>query len=295
MDVMFFNARLTIIFVLFLKNVCPETLRTYRMENYCGQEISMILDSVYNGELVFSSDGMSNCTVTIESWYSVPYLQFYFEDFDVGSDDCLTDKLLMKDGESVYSPAISGLGPKLCGSDKPADSYRTYTRYLRIEYQTRRYYPRSVSFSIVFNSFDVGTCAAWETRCDNGHCIRDEMNCNGYNPCGDHSDCNLTVGSIVGIVIGSLAGLAILLAVSVVLICRHRRLKFRNVPPQGPVPTIATSYVNYAHPSQPGVIPSYINPWYSTGQQQALPDPPAYEYSSVPFMPQAQISSQSGK
>ncbi|KAK3576103.1 hypothetical protein CHS0354_032228 [Potamilus streckersoni] len=295
MDVIFLIAKVTVLFLLLLKNVKTVTLRTYRMEENCQGEISMILGTFHSGKLVFHSDGMSNCSVTIETWYSDPYIQFYFEDFDVGTDDCLTNKLMMKDGNSVYAPQIIGLGSKLCGSEKPDDVYRTFTRYLRIEYETKRYYPGTpVHFSIIFNAFDVGICESWETRCNNGHCIQDEMNCNGYNPCGDHSDCKLPVGSIVGIVIGSLAGLAILLTVIVVSICCYRRRKFRNLPPHCPVPNVATGYVLSTSASQTGAIPSSYNPWYSTGHHQVLLGT-AYENSPVPPMPPAQVSSQPEK
>ncbi|KAK3576107.1 hypothetical protein CHS0354_032232 [Potamilus streckersoni] len=295
MDVIFFIARLTLLFLVLLKDVYTATPQTYRMEEYCQGEISMIMGDFHSGKLVFHSDGMSNCSVTVASWYTEPYIQFYFEDFEVGTDDCLRDKLMIKDGNSVYSTQITGLGSKLCGSEKPDDVYRTFTRYLRIEYETRRVYPGTpVHFSIIFNAFDVGICDSWEIRCDNGRCIQDEMNCNGYNPCGDHSDCKLPVGSIVGIVIGSLAGLAIVMTVIVVSICCYRRRKFRNMPSQGRVPNTTTGYVISTFASHPGAIPSSSNPWYSTGHQQVLLGT-AYENSPVPPMPPAQISSQPEK
>ncbi|KAK3579797.1 hypothetical protein CHS0354_022106 [Potamilus streckersoni] len=138
-------------------------------------------------------------------------------------------------------------------------------------------------------------CDSWEIRCDNGRCIQDEMNYNGYNPCGDHSDCKLPVGSIVGIVIGSLAGLAIVMTVIVVSICCYRRHKdnecisfsskkefltyrsmvtnnFRHLPTQCPVPNVATDYIISTSSSQLGAIISSYNPWYSTGHHQKLLD-----------------------
>lgn len=50
--------------------------------------------------------------------------------------------------------------------------------------------------------------------------------CNGYNPCGDHSDCAAEIiagGVIAGIVVGSICFIVVLAAVAIV--CRRRRMR----------------------------------------------------------------------
>ena len=37
-----------------------------------------------------------------------------------------------------------------------------------------------------------GVCDSWEYNCDNGRCIDNSLTCNGYNSCGDYSDCDST-------------------------------------------------------------------------------------------------------
>ena len=39
-----------------------------------------------------------------------------------------------------------------------------------------------------FNFFP-GECRSDEYTCDNGRCIDQSLQCNGFNPCGDGSDC----------------------------------------------------------------------------------------------------------
>ena len=62
---------------------------------------------------------------------------------------------------------------------------------------------RSSGLSLIFLLllFIIGVCDSFfEYGCDNGRCIDDSLTCNGYNPCGDHSDCYNTV-TIAGTVV----------------------------------------------------------------------------------------------
>ena len=39
-------------------------------------------------------------------------------------------------------------------------------------------------------SIDIsGRCNETEYKCDNNRCINEDLKCNGFNPCGDYSDC----------------------------------------------------------------------------------------------------------
>ena len=69
----------------------------------------------------------------------------------------------------------------------------------------------------------AGYCDSWEISCDNGRCIDDSLRCNGYNPCGDYSDCQLSVGEISGIAVGAVVCFIITLAIIVVCVRRRRR------------------------------------------------------------------------
>ena len=42
-----------------------------------------------------------------------------------------------------------------------------------------------------------GICYSYEHSCSNGRCIDDSLACNGYNPCGDYSDCDVVLTGII--------------------------------------------------------------------------------------------------
>lgn len=65
------------------------------MEEHCGTEINMILDSVYQLKLqlddvyvfenTITSLNTRSCQTMVEPWYTWPHLMFYFEKLDL---DC---------------------------------------------------------------------------------------------------------------------------------------------------------------------------------------------------------------
>lgn len=69
-----------------------------------------------------------------------------------------------------------------------------------------------------------GNCRSSEHSCNNGRCISDSLTCNGYDPCGDRSDCNNVI--VIGAIVGAAAGSTFLVVCLIVLVicCRRRRL-----------------------------------------------------------------------
>ena len=74
-----------------------------------------------------------------------------------------------------------------------------------------------------------GSCALFESKCSNGRCIHGDLNCNGYNPCGDFSDCDgdRSEGSYLGIIIGSCSAVftftVVIVFIVVFIKCKRRR------------------------------------------------------------------------
>jgi hypothetical protein len=82
--------------------------------------------------------------------------------------------------------------------------------------------------------FSTGICYTDEYACSNGHCIANNISCNGFNPCGDYSDCGnnvisgsssrvFNVGGIIGGVISAVTALVIIVIVAVVVVKRQNR------------------------------------------------------------------------
>ncbi|KAK3589330.1 hypothetical protein CHS0354_026988 [Potamilus streckersoni] len=191
-------------------------LKIYRMHRLCNKNISMTSDGINAARLVFSSSRRHDCFVIVVGRSRAPYIRFHFEKMDMGNEtmnnECKYPKLQIKDGMSTGSPIVDGLPADLCGKTKPTGVYRTSTRFLRIEYDAANSLQINVSLSIIFNSFYTGTCKKDEYTCSNGHCIAEELVCKGHNPCGDQSDCRLSAGAIVGIVLGVCVGLGIFIS-----------------------------------------------------------------------------------
>ncbi|KAK3581171.1 hypothetical protein CHS0354_024704 [Potamilus streckersoni] len=74
----------------------------------------------------------------------------------------------------------------------------------------------------------MGECETYEYQCDNGRCIDDAINCNGYNPCGDSSDCQLSSHEVAGIFVPCALVLVLLIMVLGLLIQRVKRRKKEN-------------------------------------------------------------------
>ena len=69
-----------------------------------------------------------------------------------------------------------------------------------------------------------GYCYTWETECSNGKCIDDDIACNGFNPCGDESDCRArTIAIIIGASVGGVVFVILLISIGVCIYCAKRR------------------------------------------------------------------------
>ncbi|KAK3598882.1 hypothetical protein CHS0354_036185 [Potamilus streckersoni] len=225
-----FTVWITLFFSQIVCNV--KCITTYYMADHCGDEISMILEDVYLGRLLVAhpfSDNNLDCVVIIESWSFNPYITFHFEEVVFESLDCTDSYVTFQDGKNEVSTSVAGLQITMCGRNKTTSGiYSTTNRYLRIHYRGN---PNRSKFSIIFNCYDVGSCDSFEYKCDNGWCINNDLNCNGYNPCGDNSDCQmkLSTGAVIGIVIGCivLVGLTISMVICIYC-CMHRKQGFQG-------------------------------------------------------------------
>ncbi|KAL3860799.1 hypothetical protein ACJMK2_010866 [Sinanodonta woodiana] len=204
-----------------------ECIPTYYINDYCGKEISMIRKHIYTGKLLVASSDFDNfidCVVIIESWYFNPYIAFHFEQASFDASDCVDSYVTFQDGNEESSPSVEGMTSTTCGRNKTTKVFSTTSRYLRIHYRGN---PSKYHFSIIFNCFEKGPCDSYEYECDSGWCINDELKCNGFNPCGDHSDCHLKLssGAVVGIIVGCIFFVGIAVSVTICIYCCLRKKK----------------------------------------------------------------------
>ncbi|KAL3860801.1 hypothetical protein ACJMK2_010868 [Sinanodonta woodiana] len=232
-----FTVWITLLFSQIVSNV--KCIRTYFMTDLCGDELSMIFGDIYMGRLSLArpfTDSNLDCVVTIESWSFSPYITFHFEEVDFESLDCTDSYISFQDGKNEVSTSVAGLPIKLCGRNKTTYGvYSTSARYLRIHYKGN---PNMSKFSIIFNCFDVGMCESYEYKCDNGWCINNDLNCNGYNPCGDNSDCQvkLSTGAVIGIVIGCVVFVGLIISTVIcIYCCMRRQQRFQGILSNYPV------------------------------------------------------------
>ncbi|WAR03059.1 hypothetical protein MAR_009617, partial [Mya arenaria] len=129
-------------------------------------------------------------------------------------------------------------------------------------------------------------CDSSEYECSNGRCIDNSITCNGYNPCGDYSDCSLSAGSITGIVAGCLS-FAFVVFIVTAIFCRRRRLllQARPVVQHNQVATVSTTVGNtYNQPfpqQQYGAPPPY--PGIQGPGQYPAQYPPTQPYPQQPI------------
>ncbi|KAL3860226.1 hypothetical protein ACJMK2_010380 [Sinanodonta woodiana] len=202
------------------------------MREYCGEELDLMLSNSYSGRVVFNSlyaGKTEDCVMAIKTWYRFPYIAFHFEEMSVGCNSGIS----ITDGEDAeQEQRIEGFpgDPFLCGNIAPKGLYTSKTRYLRLRYKPDPFPAQNGRFSLVFNSYDNGSCETDEYECLNGHCIHEDLNCSGYNPCGDYSDCKFLFTSIgvIGLVIGVVAAAGLLIGICTCICCWKRKPRRRR-------------------------------------------------------------------
>ncbi|XP_045173408.2 low-density lipoprotein receptor-related protein 12-like [Mercenaria mercenaria] len=180
-----------LISTIYLHNVAA--LLSYYMDDNCNGTVDLTdIDSILlqlTKKSTYQPD--IDCSLLISS---TKYDQFmlYFMHFDISSDEqqgCTEDWLEVHDGNNVKSPSVAGIPKRLCGS-YIRDSVRLSTgnnvflRFISGEAWEEK------GFDMVITQYHTGSCDANEQSCRNGRCITSSLVCNGYNPCGDNSDCS---------------------------------------------------------------------------------------------------------
>ncbi|XP_052801220.1 uncharacterized protein LOC128231961 isoform X2 [Mya arenaria] len=177
---------------------------------------------------------------------------------------CTRDWLEVFDGPNVRSRYVDGLLNRQCGFSISSQVFKTSGNALTLSFHSGSSIQYSV-FDMVITSYHTGYCYSDEHACDNGRCISDKLMCNGYNPCGDYSDCPLAGGVIAGIVVGCF--FFCVFATVFIIICRRRRHRYHRGPTH--VQVVANTTPGYGTPGQ--------------GYNQPVPQ----QYGAVPY-PQGQ-------
>ncbi|KAL3879503.1 hypothetical protein ACJMK2_031799 [Sinanodonta woodiana] len=231
-----YTCLLTCIFALF-SAIQVAAINTYNMDLKCEEEISLVQENVHTGIVRFRfsryMESKKDCSIILSSWFVESRISFYFTNLKIGPT-CEYGFLKAQDGRSPASFRIRGFPEKLCGDDVSAvedNRYFSWGSNLRLQFKGTEKTPLNAGFDIVFTTFDDGACNDHHYRCDNGHCIMENLKCSGLDPCGDGSDCKpegLSGGQIAGILIGCFFGLLMTIFLLIFWFCCRKKLGLRG-------------------------------------------------------------------
>ncbi|XP_053389131.1 uncharacterized protein LOC128552140 [Mercenaria mercenaria] len=274
--------------ILFLTRTSES--RTYDMEDYCGKELSMILESTYQLKLelsdkhIYDREWSSSCETTVEAW-NTPYrkLMFYFDDLDLDCDDGHLEFFVGQRSKT----RMTGLEKNICGENKKSrEVFTVDARYLRIRYVPRKSQSNSDIFSMIVTSYSDDKCPSNAYECDNSRCINNDIACDEHDSCGDGSGCDDDVtdaGFIIGVVIGGLVVLAFIISVIVCCICCKRK----TAKAQGTVQYQDNSVATAATNATSGQRQGYSQPVYGEPNTNRQTQYPVASTSILPTTPVA--------
>ncbi|XP_045172473.2 low-density lipoprotein receptor class A domain-containing protein 2-like [Mercenaria mercenaria] len=173
----------------YLNNVVA-SITTYYLAPHCGQTIDLIDTGAILLKLI--AGGVQpdmKCYRLITSSQTGDRIMLYFKDINIArSKGCAMDWLELHDGRTFDSPYVSGLDRNLCGNSINNTVHSTNGSNLYAFFRSGQSVTTK-GFDLVITRYHTGTCIKGEYTCQNGRCISESLICNGYNPCGDDSDC----------------------------------------------------------------------------------------------------------
>lgn len=296
--------QLTYVCLMILINNAAAITEKY-MDQMCGETLDLDLYETVRLKLtaqaVYKPNMLCHLTIKTNSFYQI---MFYFKSFALESM-CYNDWLELHDGKYSASAFISGMTPHQCGTYKRTTVRNTSGKYLHLRFESDGTIQNS-GFDMVLTKYHNGICYTDEYACSNGHCIANNISCNGFNPCGDYSDCGnnvisgsssrvFNVGGIIGGVISAVTALVIIVIVAVVVVKRQNRrpcagrqlqapVHMRTTATAPPAPQQYTSQLPQQYASQvpqqyASPVPQHYEPPppYSTCSMQQKPQPPSQE------------------
>ncbi|KAK7115168.1 uncharacterized protein [Littorina saxatilis] len=263
----------------------------YDLSDYCGSSLSVYSSAILKVN-EWWPDG--DCTVKI-------YSNFHNQGddklrVDVLSMDvnCGVTSLQLFDGDvnprSELSTQLCGFGTDTIQTDYISVSEAFVTVKLQSAYK---------SFSSSVKLLVTATAVSYESTdfiCTNNYDVRNYLQCDGYNNCGDWSDeysyqCNpddVISWSLEASVIAGLGVLCVVVAIIVIALIvkgrRQRRLNGRLLSAQPGYPQGPPAYGTI----QTGVNPGLAPPPYAAKTGAVPQPPPYYQYATLP-PPQANL------
>lgn len=246
---------------------------SYYMDEFCNGTIDISWPNIIKLQLTrnLTYNPNMDCHLVVTTTNLV-YNQFmlHFKDINIEpGTPCRRDFLEVRDGRMPDSPFVSGYDGPLCGLSITTSVQTTSggNLYLRFKSDSTR---QSTGFTLIIVQYHTGYCYTGQYSCDNNRCIDHTIVCDGYNPCGDFSDCPfiLAAGAIAAIVVGTLAFLVMCLIILACLLRRRsRRLYHRHLNV-----TVSPGYGSqgYGSDKPQQYVPYPIGQQYPTNLQQTL-------------------------